>query len=258
MAASFREAQRCSTGLLTRLERRALLWFAERMPSVVNSDHLTALALFSMFMVGVSYALSSRSQAALGWSVVWLALNWFGDSLDGTLARVRGHQRPRYGFYVDHLFDSFGAIFVLGGLALSGRMTPIIAALFLVAYLLLTIEIFLATYCVGRFQMSFWGLGPTELRILVAIGTLTLFVTPTVTFAGMQLRLFDAGGIAGTVLLAVTTLVATVRHVRFLFLAEPLPSTLPESPSGVGIRAGGAPCPTPGPRPGASGLMPGR
>ena len=125
-----------------------------------------------MFLVGVCFAVSGTMPAALWGVLVFLALNWFGDSLDGTLARVRGHQRPRYGFYVDHILDTFGTLFVLGGLAMSGYMTPIVAAAFLIAYYVLSIEIYLATYCVGRFRMSFWGWGPTELRILLAVGAL--------------------------------------------------------------------------------------
>jgi archaetidylinositol phosphate synthase len=222
MAESFKEAHRTYTGLLAAAEKRLLIRMARRIPAAVNSDHLTSLGLVSMMMVGASYALSGRFMGALWWAVIWLALNWFGDSLDGTLARVRGHQRPRYGFYVDHVFDSFGALFVLGGLAVSGRMTPMIAAAVLIAYFLLSIEIFLATYCVGKFQMSYWGAGPTELRILLAIGTLVLFVKPVVTIAGTPLPLFDAGGIVAAIVLTITAIVATVRHVRELYLAEPL------------------------------------
>ena len=226
MPNGFVEAQRNSTGLLTTLERRALIWLAHRMPTRVNSDHLTALGLMSMFLVGVCFAVSRDMPAALWGVVVFLAFNWFGDSLDGTLARVRGHQRPRYGFYVDHILDTFGALFVLGGLALSGTMTPIVAAAFLVAYYVLSIEIYLATYCVGRFQMSFWGWGPTELRILLAIGALTLFVKPVVTVFGMQMQLFDVGGIVGAVGLIVTAVVSAVGNTRTLYAAEPLPQNL--------------------------------
>src|SRR5262245_50791898 len=117
---SFKNAVRTNNGVLAGAERAALIWIANRLPAAVNSDHLTGLALFSMFMVGVSYGVSSRWPGAIVWVVFWLILNWFGDSLDGTLARVRNHQRPRYGFYIDHVFDSFGALFVLCGLALSG------------------------------------------------------------------------------------------------------------------------------------------
>jgi phosphatidylglycerophosphate synthase len=230
MPNGFVEAQRNSTGLLTTVERRALIWLAHRMPARVNSDHLTALGLVSMFLVGVCFAVSREMPAALWGVVVFLALNWFGDSLDGTLARVRGHQRPRYGFYVDHILDTFGALFVLGGLALSGTMTPIVATAFLVAYYLLSIEIYLATYCVGRFQMSFWGWGPTELRILLAIGALTLFVKPIVTIFDVQMQLFDVGGIVGTVGLIFTAIISAIGNTRRLYAAEPLPHTLESRP----------------------------
>jgi|SRR5688572_1218742 len=226
MPDGFVEAQRNSTGLLTAVERRVLLWLAPRLPARVNSDHLTALGLVSMFLVGVCFAISREMPAALWGVVMFLSLNWFGDSLDGTLARVRGHQRPRYGFYVDHILDTFGALFVLGGLALSGHMTPSVAAAFLIAYYILSIEIYLATYCVGRFQMSFWGWGPTELRILLAIGALALLVKPVVTIFGVQMMLFDVGGIVGTVGLIFTAIVSAVGNTRRLYAAEPLPQTL--------------------------------
>ena len=155
MAHAFFEAQRNSTGLLTGIERRALIWLAHRMPAPINSDHLTALGFASIFLAGLSFAISGEFPAALWGVVLFLSLNWLGDSLDGTLARVRGHQRPRYGFYVDHILDTFGALFLLGGMALSGHMTPLVAAVFLIAYYILSIEVYLATYCAGRFQMSF-------------------------------------------------------------------------------------------------------
>ncbi len=226
MANGFFEAQRNSTGLLTGIERRVLIWLAGRLPARINSDHLTGLGLVSMLLVGVCFAIWREVPAALGGVVFFLALNWFGDSLDGTLARVRGHQRPRYGFYVDHILDTFGALFVIGGLALSGDMTPIVAAAFLIAYYILSIEIYLATYCVGRFQMSFWGLGPTELRIVLAIGALMLAVKPVVTVFGVQMKLFDVGGIVGAVGLLITAVVSAIGNTRRLYAAEPLPQDL--------------------------------
>ena len=229
MSNGFIEAQRNSTGLLTAVERRVLLALAHRMPARVNSDHLTALGLVSMLLVGVCFAASGALPSALWGVVVFLAFNWFGDSLDGTLARVRGHQRPRYGFYVDHILDTFGALFVLAGLAVSGHMSPMIAAAFLVAYYVLSIEIYLATYCVGRFQMSFWGWGPTELRILLAVGALVLFVKPVVAVAGVQMKLFDVGGMVGTAGLIVTAIVSAVGNTRKLYASEPLPQSLTAS-----------------------------
>jgi phosphatidylglycerophosphate synthase len=209
--------------LLNSAERRLLIWLAGRLPTRVNSDHLTALGFVSMLLVGAAYALSGRWPLALLGVIVFLALNWFGDSLDGTLARVRGHQRPRYGFYVDHILDTFGTLFVLGGLAASGYMSPLVAAGFLIAYYVLSIEIYLATYCVGRFRLSFWGWGPTELRILLAVGTLTLFVRPEVTIAGARMALFDVGGIVGIVGLIATAVVSAAGNTRRLYQLEPLP-----------------------------------
>jgi phosphatidylglycerophosphate synthase len=223
MPNEFVEAKRQSNGLLTGIERRVLIWIAERLPGRINSDHLTALGLVSMFMVGVSFATRHAVPGALAGVILFLALNWFGDSLDGTVARVRGHQRPRYGFYVDHILDTFGILFVISGLAISGDMTPIIAAAFLVAYYILSIEIFLATYCVGRFQMSFWGFGPTELRILLAVGALMLTVKPVVTVFGARMLLFDVGGIVGVVGLLITAIISAIGNTRRLYEAEPLP-----------------------------------
>jgi hypothetical protein len=101
-------------------------------------------------------------------------------------------------------------------------MTPMIAAVVLIAYFLLSIETFLATYCVGKFQMSHWGAGPTELRILLAVGTLVLFVKPMVTIGSRAYPLFDVGGIVAAVVLTIIAVITTLRHVRELYLAEPL------------------------------------
>jgi archaetidylinositol phosphate synthase len=223
MNATFNPAPRISTGLLTSLERRCLLWLAARMPPWIGSDHLTLLALFATVMTGVSYWLARGHPLALLAAIVWLGVNWLGDSLDGTLARVRQRQRPRYGFYVDHVLDTFGALFVLGGLALSGYMSPMVAAGVLIAYYILSIELYLATYCVGRFRMSFWKFGPTELRIVLAAGTIALLYDPTVTILGVPYRLFDVGGVVAAVGLALTAVVSMAGHVRELYLAEPLP-----------------------------------
>src|SRR5262245_22446432 len=121
---TFREAPRVSSAMTASLERRCLVWLAERLPAWVSSDQLTVLALVAMGIAGFCYWGASRAHPVLLLGVVVsLAINWFGDSLDGTLARVRRQQRPRYGFYVDHVIDSLGACLLLGGLALSGYMS---------------------------------------------------------------------------------------------------------------------------------------
>lgn len=159
-------------------EKRALLWLVARTPDRIGPDHLTVLGLAAQIGAGVFYALGAFHRYALLAVIVCLALNWLGDSLDGTLARVRQRQRPRYGFYVDHMVDSFGALALMGGLALSGYMHPALAVGLLVAFLMLSIQSYLATHALGEFRISFWRFGPTELRILLAIGNLTLLWKP--------------------------------------------------------------------------------
>ena len=180
-------------------ERRVLLWLAERMPTPIGPDHLTALGLASQMGAGVCYAVAARNRYALLGVIACLTLNWLGDSLDGTLARVRRCQRPRYGFYIDHIVDSFGALALMGGLTLSGYMQPWIAIGLLVAFLLLSIQSYLATHALGEFHLSFWRFGPTELRILLAIGNLALLWKPVVHLLGGEYRLFDVGGVVGLV-----------------------------------------------------------
>jgi len=219
----FRESTRSLTSILAPMEKRALIWLAHRLPRRVNSDHLTALALAAMLLSGLSYWLASVTEIGLLLAVVGLAINWFGDSLDGTLARVRRQQRPRYGFYVDHVVDAAGAVFLLGGLGLSGYMSPYVALALLVAYLLLLVETFLATYALGTFTMSYFKIGPTELRILLAIGNLVLLVHPMADLFGQKYRLFDVGGIIATFGLVLTMIFATATHTRALYVAEPIP-----------------------------------
>jgi phosphatidylglycerophosphate synthase len=152
--------------------------------------------------------------------IVCLAANWAGDSLDGTLARVRNKQRPRYGFYLDHIVDCLGALFLLGGLALSSFMSHGIALGLLIVYLLLSCEVYLATYTLGKFQISFWKFSPTELRILLAAGNIALFLNPHAGMGGYSL--FDIGGAVGIVGMAVVLAVSVIRHTRALYLAEPI------------------------------------
>ncbi len=220
---AFRDATRVLTSVLSPLEKRTLIWLATRIPARVNSDHLTLLALAAMVGAGLSYWLASITPIGLLLVVVFLALNWFGDSLDGTVARVRNHQRPRYGYYVDHVVDAFGALFLFGGLALSGYMSPAIAGALLLAYFMLSIEVYLAAHSVGQFKITHFNLGPTELRILLAIGNLVLLVHPTAVIFGQTYRLFDVGGAIGAAGLFVTLIVSAVTNTRTLYRAEPIP-----------------------------------
>src|ERR671912_2353095 len=161
--------------MLATSEKRLLVWIASRLPRWINSDHLSALGLAAMAGAGGSFYVA-RVDPIAGASLVvlCLVLNWFGDSLDGTVARVRNQQRPRYGYYVDHVIDLTGTALLFAGLAASGYISPAIAVLVVAAYYLVSAETFLATHSRGLFTMAFLGVGPTELRLLLAAGALAL------------------------------------------------------------------------------------
>jgi len=223
--AGFQQAERAQLSILSKPEKRCLVWMAERMPTRVNSDHLTVLGATGMFLAGLCYWYARWNRLGLLLVILFLAVNWFGDSLDGTLARVRNRQRPRYGFYVDHVIDTFGALFLTSGLAFSGYMSTAIAAGLLIVFYMLSIEVYLATYTIGTFHLSFWIFGPTELRLVLAIGNLVLYFSDssTVKLIGGEYRLFDVGGAVGIVGMALMLIVATIRHTRMLYHAEMLP-----------------------------------
>jgi len=218
----FREAKRIQQSFLADIEKKTLVWLAQRMPAWVNSDHLTGLGLLGMLGAGLSYIAARWYTAGLLGVIVGLIINWFGDSLDGTLARVRNRPRPRYGFYIDHVVDAFSALFLLGGLALSGYMNGWIAVGLLIAYFLISIEVYLATYTLGTFQISFYKFSPTELRILLAIGNLYLLYRPIVHFLGSEWRLFDIGGVCGIFGMVGIFLISCFKNGRTLYLREPL------------------------------------
>lgn len=208
--------------LLAGPEKRALVWMAERMPARVNPDHLSALGLLSMLGVGLSFwAAGAVPRIGLPLVVLFLFLNWLGDSLDGTLARVRHQLRPRYGFYVDHVIDIAGTTLMLAGLAASGFMSPLVAAATLCAWLLVSAESFLATHTRGIFKMSFAGFGPTEFRILIAIGALRLLGGAWVSPFGLgPVRLFDLGALIAAAGMTLAFVVTAVRNTIALYREE--------------------------------------
>ncbi len=210
--------------VLAAAEKTALVWMSKRLPRWVNSDHLTALGFAAMLLAGGSYAFAGRTRWTLLLVVPALALNWLGDSLDGTLARVRNQQRPRYGFYVDHVLDLVGTFCLLGGLALSGSMNPLLALALLAAYVTVAAEEFLATHVRRVFHLSFMGFGPTELRIILSIGTVYIFFNPWVRLGNLGMyRLFDVGGVVAIAGLAVKLAVSALRNGYALYQEERLP-----------------------------------
>lgn len=212
------KTRRIQASFLAASEKKILLWLAERTPAGINSDHLTALGFAGQLAAGVFYALSRWNRYYLLAVIACLVVNWLGDSLDGTLARVRQQQRPRYGFYVDHMVDSFGAIAMMGGLAFSGYMHPWIAIGLLIGFLALSIQSYLATYTMGEFHLSFWNFGPTELRLLLAAGNLALLRWPVVLHH--QFRLFDIGGAIGLAGMTFMVIFFTIKNGYRLYCEE--------------------------------------
>ena len=220
---SFAPAKRIQESWVAAAEKKALLWLAARTPPWINSDHLTVLGFAGNLAAGVCYALASWEPRMLLAAVACLALNWLGDSLDGTLARVRDRQRPRYGFYVDHVIDTFSAFFLMGGLALSGYVHPAVAMGMLVAFLMLSVEVYLASYTLKTFRLSYAKFGPTEMRILLAIGSVALLFRPVVHILGRPYLLFDVGGVIAIVGMVSILTVSAICHTAQLYDEERLP-----------------------------------
>jgi phosphatidylglycerophosphate synthase len=218
----FRNALRLQESFTASAERKALAWLAARLPAWVNSDHLTLLGFAAMVLAAASYAFSRNHRAGLLLATIFLAVNWFGDSLDGTLARLRNRQRPRYGFYVDHMVDTFGGFFLIGGLAISGFIDWRIAAGMFMAFLMLSIEVYLATYAVGTFRLSFAKFGPTEIRILLALGNIRLWLHPDGRILGSAYRIFDVGGLVAIAGMATMLVVSTIFNTVKLYREETL------------------------------------
>lgn len=208
------------TSVLADSEKRLLVRIAGQLPRWVNSDHLTSLGAIAMVALGACFWIGG---AALWLVIPFLALNWFGDSLDGTLARVRNQQRPRYGYYVDHVLDAVGFACLFGGLMLGGHMSLTMGLAFLAAYYLLVVEISLATHARGTFKLAFLKVGPTELRILLALGTLQLMGSDFVGVLGRQWLLFDVGGAVAIAGFLIAFVIGAVRNGVALYREERLP-----------------------------------
>jgi archaetidylinositol phosphate synthase len=219
----FTPVRRLNHSLTASLEKRVLEYLAHHAPLWLTSDQLTLLGLAAQIAAGVFYALARYNRFALLLVILCLTLNWLGDSLDGTLARVRAQQRPRFGFYVDHIVDCFGAVALMSGLALSGFLHWPVAIAMLVAFLLLSAESYLATYTLSCFQLSTGIFGPTEIRLLLIAGDLALLRSPYSILFGHRFLLFDIGGTIASVSMFATAIALTLRHTAQLYREEPLP-----------------------------------
>ncbi len=210
---------RINNTLLGSVEKRALLWMAARMPAWVVPDTLTAIGLLASFLIFISYALTFYHKAFLWLASFGFLLQWFGDSLDGTLARYRKIERPRYGFFVDHIIDTFSEVLIFLGLGLSPFLRFDLALLALVSYLLLSTYVYLVTYVNGIFRISYARLGPTEVRVLAVLANMLVFFSanPTVhlfkngpAFLTVSLTYYDLVAIFFMALVGAFFIVSTV------------------------------------------------
>jgi phosphatidylglycerophosphate synthase len=208
--------------VLAAAEQQLLMAIARRLPPWISSDQLTLLGLVSMPAAGLAFAHIAGSAPNVTWFALALAANWFGDSLDGTLARVRQCPRPNYGYYVDHVIDLAGTAALIAGMGASGLVHPSIAVAMLAAYLLVSAETYLATNAVGVFRISFAGIGPTELRIALAAGAGYVSMHPWVDLFGRRVLLLDVSALVATIALVTVFIVSAIRNARILYRAEPL------------------------------------
>ena len=220
------DAAREPNFLLAKPEKRALRWMASRLPRRILPDDLTALGVFAALGTCAAYQLSNDDRRWLWVASALLVVHWVGDSLDGTLARVREIQRPRYGYYLDHLVDAISTALIGIGLGLSPFMLLATGTLIVVAYLMLSINVYLESQALGRFSIGYGLIGPTEVR-LILIGLNTLLAVGAglnFTLVDLHMTLFDVVGlgIAGTMI--VLLLARAVRNLRELAREEPAAS----------------------------------
>ena len=213
-------ATREMTFLLAAPERRLLIAIASRLPARIVSDHLTAIGAFGALCTGIAYALTEIHSYWLWMASMMLAVNWFGDSLDGTLARIRRAERPKYGYYLDHIVDAFSTSAIGIGIGLSPFIELPVALALVVLYLTLSINVYLESHVFGVFQLGYGRIGPTEVRIILILANILLLAT-----SGVDSRLVWIVANATVALISVATLVTLAgrfgKNLRRLAKLEP-------------------------------------
>jgi phosphatidylglycerophosphate synthase len=222
-------APREKTFLLARPEGRVLEWIARRLPAWVMPDHLTALGVLAAIGIAVAYALSNQDPIWLWAASGLLVVHWLGDSLDGTLARVRKTERPKYGYYLDHLVDAIATALIGIGIGLSPYMLLATGLVLVIAYLVLSINTYLETNTLGVFSLGYGRLGPTEARVgLVLINTvLALGIAPAISLFGLGITVLDVVVLGAAAGMAIALAVRAYRNLRELARREPVVQAAP-------------------------------
>lgn len=223
---------RIQTSVLNAAEKKLLVWLAERQPRWVNSDMLTFLGTLGAIVIGAGYLLSDLNIKYLWIASLGFVINWYGDSLDGTLARVRKQQRPIYGFYVDHTMDVVNEIFMFLGIGLSQLVHFDLAVLCLLLYIMITLNVTTNTHLKGEFKLTYFSLGPTEFRLLMIVAnTLLIYVKPITAYSHefvlrgstITVGILDYFALAVLVLLSVIYLVTIIKDICYYSKKDPLP-----------------------------------
>jgi archaetidylinositol phosphate synthase len=223
MTEARKDPERRATFVLARAEKWLLPRLAASLPRWVVPDHLTAIGVLGSTMIALGYILSTHERHWLWLSNGGLIVNWFGDSLDGTTARVRKIERPRYGFYLDHLTDAYSTTVIGLGLGFSPYMLLSVGLAIVIAYLILSINVYLETHAFGVFRYGYGILGPTEARgVLFVLNTVALIVGPIpFDVRGIHLTVFDVAGIAAALSMGGLLLRRVIRNLRELARLEP-------------------------------------
>lgn len=225
------QSKRIQTSILNAAEKKVLVWLAERQPKWVTSDLLTWIGVAGSIVVALGYALSNYNITWLWLATAGYFMNWYGDSLDGTLARVRHTQRPIYGFYLDHDVDGITMAIMCIGAGLSDMLNLYIAMAVLVVYLLLSISVYINAHLKGEFKLTYAGMGPTEFRlIMMIVNTLFIYIAPLREFTmhidilgkDVALGSFDFIGIAILLILIIIHIVNFSQDARYYAKVDPL------------------------------------
>ena len=227
-----KKAERIQTSILNGVEKKALVWLAQRQPKWVTSDMLTWTGTAGAFLIALGYILSNLNVNWLWLSTFGLIVNWYGDSLDGTLARVRKTQRPIYGYYLDHTVDGINETLMFLGIGLSPFLNLYIALALLVVYLQLTLNVSMNAHLKSEFKLTYVGLGPTEFRVVaIILNTLLIFIRPwqqfeqvwTVLGKIIYIHALDYPGLVILVILTLIYVVTIWKDARYYARIDPLP-----------------------------------
>lgn len=226
------DAVRIQTSILNAAEKKVLVWLAERQPKWMTSDILTYIGAFGALVISVGYILSSQNINFLWLSSLGFLINWYGDSLDGTLARVRKTQRPIYGYYLDHTIDAINEVMIFVGVGLSGLIHTEIALLALIMYLLMTINVSINAHLKKEFKLTYASMGPTEFRIImIVINTLFALIRPLREFSHnfiicgheFQFKALDYIGVVIVLVLALMHISSVRKDIRDYAQIDPMP-----------------------------------